>query len=242
MPRPRQIFAVSGITSPPPDWTPPQRSALLEHAISLTGVARAKVCYLATAMGDSPEAIANVYAAFEGAEHATLSHLQLFPQPNVDDVRSHLLSQDLIWVGGGSVVNLLAVWRAHRLDEIMRECWEAGVVLGGGSAGSICWHIGGTTDSFSDRLDPVTDGLAFLPYSNGVHHDLPDQPRRSKLHELIGSGALPAGYATDDGTGLHYLDTMLHEAVRTFPGTDAYEVRLQGSTVIERPLSARSLT
>jgi peptidase E len=241
MPRPRQIFAVSGITNPPQGWTPPQRSALLEHAISLTGVPVAKVCYIATAMGDSPPVLDQVRATFDGAAHATMSHLQLFPQPNVDDVRSFLLSQDLIWVGGGSVVNLLAVWRAHRLDEILRECWEAGVVLGGGSAGSICWHIGGTTDSFSNNLDPVTNALGFLPYSNGVHHDVPDQPRRAKFHELIGSGVLPWGYATDDGTGLHYVDTELHEAVCTFPGTDAYEVRLDGGTVVERPLQARQL-
>jgi peptidase E len=241
MPRPRQIFATSGITNPPEGWTPPRRSALLEHAISLTGMPHAKVCYIATAMGDSPVVLDQVYAAFEGASQATLSHLQLFPQPNVDDMRAFPLSQDLIWVSGGSVVNLLAVWRAHRLDEILRECWEAGVVLGGGSAGSICWHVGGTTDSFSNNLDPVTNGLAFLPYSNGVHHDVPDQPRRAKLHELIGGGVLPAGYATDDGTGLHYVDTVLHEAVRTFDGTDAYEIRLDGGGVAERPLNARTL-
>jgi hypothetical protein len=87
----------------------------------------------------------------------------------------------------------------------------------------------------------VTNGLAFLPYSNGVHHDMPQQPRRAKLHELIGSGVLPAGYATDDGTGLHYVDTVLHEAVRTFDGTDAHEVRLEGDAVVEHPLGARTL-
>jgi peptidase E len=83
-------------------------------------------------------------------------------------VREHLLAQDVIFVSGGSVVNLLAVWRAHRLDEILRECWEAGVVLAGESAGSMCWHLGGLTDSFRDALDPVTNGLGFLPFSNGV--------------------------------------------------------------------------
>jgi peptidase E len=241
MGRPRQIFATSGITNPPEGWTPPQRSALVTHAISLAGVKCAKVCYLATAMGDSPLVLDQVRAAFEGFDDAAFTHLALFPQPNVDDMRSFLLGQDLIWVGGGSVVNLLAVWRAHRLDEILRECWEAGVVLGGGSAGSICWHIGGTTDSFSNDLDPVTNGLGFLPYSNGVHHDVPDQPRRVKFHELIGAGVLPAGYATDDGTGVHYVDTEVVEAVRTLEGTDAYFVSREGDTVIERPLHARTL-
>ena len=88
-----------------------------------------------------------------------VSHLELFYMPNVDDPAAHLLSQDVIWVGGGSVANLLAVWRAHGLDEVFREAWERGIVLAGVSAGSICWHLGGTTDSFGRELRPVTNGL-----------------------------------------------------------------------------------
>ncbi|MEV6523336.1 peptidase E [Longispora sp. NPDC051575] len=230
MPRPPQIFAVSPILKPPADAPPRKRSALLEHAISLTGVPRAKVCFVPTAVGDSQTAIDSLYAALAGAEHAEASHLQLFAQPNHADIRSFLLSRDLIWVGGGSVVNLLAVWRAHGLGEILRECWEAGVVLGGGSAGSICWHEGGTTDSFSDQLDPVTNGLAFLPYSNGVHHDLDVQPRQERYLELVGSGGLSAGYATDDGAGLHYVGTELVEAVSALPDADAYRVEVDPAT------------
>jgi len=236
MPRPPQIFAVS--PAPRPPGTPPdRRSALLDHAISLTGVRRAKVCFVTTAIGDDPAGIASLYAVLAGSGDAEASHLALFPQPNVRDIRSFLLSRDLVWVSGGSVVNLLAVWRAHRLDEIMRECWEAGVVLGGGSAGSICWHLGGTTDSFSDDLDPVTDALGFLPYGNGVHHDSPVQPRRSKLQVWVDDGVLPPGYATDDGTGLHYVGTELAEAVTTVPGADAYRVEPHRET----PLHARAV-
>jgi peptidase E len=241
MPRPRQIFATSGITNPPEGWTPPQRSALVTHAISLTGVKCAKVCYIATAMGDSPLVLDQVRAAFEGFDDAELSHLALFPQPNVDDVRSYLLAQGPDLGRRRQRREPARRMACPRLDEILRECWEAGVVLGGGSAGSICWHIGGTTDSFTNDLDPVTNGLAFLPYSNGVHHDVADQPRRVRYHELIGAGALPAGYATDDGTGVHYIDTEVVEAVRTLDGTDAYHVSRNGDGVIERPLNARLL-
>jgi peptidase E len=236
VPRPPQIFAVSPADRPP--GTPPdRRSALLSHAISLTGVRRAKVCFVTTAFGDDPAGIASLYAVLAAADDAQASHLQLFPQPNVRDVRSFLCAQDLIWVSGGSVVNLLAVWRAHRLDEIMRECWEAGVVLGGGSAGSICWHVGGTTDSFSDDLDPVTDALGFLPYSNGVHHDSTTQPRRVLFQRLVDDGTLPSGYATDDGAGLHYVGTELVEAVTAAPGADAYRVE----PGVHRPLGARRI-
>ena len=108
-------------------------------------------------------------------------------------MRAHLLAQDVIFVAGGSVVNLLAVWRAHRLDEIIRECWDAGVVLAGQSAGSLCRHQGGVTDSFGDSLDPITNGLGFLPFSNSVHDDLADQPRRQRFRDLVAAGGLPAG-------------------------------------------------
>ena len=98
-----------------------------------------------------------------------LSTLDLFPMPNHDDVRGHLLEQDVVWVNGGSVANLLAVWAVHDLGPAMRSAWEAGVVLSGVSAGSICWYVGGTTDSFGPELRAVTNGLALLPWGNGVH-------------------------------------------------------------------------
>ena len=98
------------------------------------------------------------------AAPSQVSHLSLFPMPTVADVRAHLLAQDVVWVGGGSVANLLAVWRVHGLDEVFREVWEAGVVLGGVSAGSLCWHVGGTTDSFGPDLRPVTNGLGADPH------------------------------------------------------------------------------
>ena len=119
---------------------------------------RPRLCYLGTATGDDPIRLGGVYGAFAGSA-VEVSHLSLFTMPTVPDMRAHLLAQDVVWVGGGSVANLLAVWRVHDLDEIFREVWEAGVVLGGVSAGSICWHVGGTTDSFGPDLRPVTNGL-----------------------------------------------------------------------------------
>ena len=142
---------------------------LTDYAVELAGVSgRApRVCFLATAMGDSSDQIKNFYDAAVRRGFAP-SHLALFPMPNVDDPRELLLSQDVIWVYGGSVAGLLAMWRLHGIDLAMREAWQAGVVLTGVSAGSICWHSGGTTDSFGPLLRPVTDGLALVPFSNTV--------------------------------------------------------------------------
>ncbi len=181
-----------------------------------------RLCYLATATGDATESLVRVYAGL-GDLDVRVSHLSLFPMPNVEDVREHLLRQDVIWVGGGSVVNLLAVWRAHGLDRILHECWQAGIVLGGVSAGSLCWHIGGTTDSYGLKLRPVTDALGWLPYANGVHYDSEVQ-RRPLLEQLVASGQLPTAYATDDGVGLLYRGTQLAEAVAQEPGKSAYLV------------------
>jgi peptidase E len=225
----RQILACSGVIYPAEDSPPELMGAQVRQAMALSGARRPKVCLIATATGDSQAFLDRWYESSEWFGAADLSHLALFTQPNVPDVQAHLLAQDVIYVSGGSVVNLLAVWRAHRLDVILGECWAAGVVLAGGSAGSLCWHLSGVTDSFGDSLDLVTDGLGFLPFSNGVHDDLADQPRRRRYRELVAAGALPAGYATEDGVGLHYVGTELREAVGIVPGRRAWQVAPDGA-------------
>ncbi len=215
---------------------------LTDYAVELAGVTgRApKVCYLGTASGDNPQGIRDFYdmaqeAGFDG------SHLQLFLMPNVADIRAHLLAQDVIWVFGGSVAGLLAMWELHGVGAAMREAWEAGVVLTGVSAGSICWHVGGTTDSFGPDLRPVTNGLALVPYSNGVHYDSEAQ-RRPTFHALIADGSLPAGYATDDGAGVLYRGTEFVEAVSEKADAGAYYVeRAADGTAVETPLETRRL-
>ena len=135
-----------------------------------------------------------------------VTHLQLFTQPNIP-VREHILKSDAIWVGGGSVANLLVIWKLHEVDTALREAYESGVILGGVSAGSICWHQGGSTDSFGPELRTVTNGLGILPYGNAVHFDSEAQ-RRPLAHELIKAGIFETIYATDDGVGILYENEM----------------------------------
>jgi len=218
------------------DWDAGPVFDLAADLSGATGTPR--VCFLGTATGDDAARIAGVYSAL--ADRFRASHLELFTMPNVDDVRGHLLAQDVIWVGGGSVANLLALWRLHGWDSYLREAWEAGVVLGGVSAGSICWHNGGTTDSFGPQLRPVTNGLGFLPYSNGVHYNS-EQQRRPLYHALIADGTLPPGYATDDGVGLIYQGTELVEVVADRADCFGYRVRLEAGRVVEEVLETRRL-
>ncbi|MFC4906800.1 Type 1 glutamine amidotransferase-like domain-containing protein [Actinomadura gamaensis] len=216
-------------------------SPLLRYACDLTGQDRPRICFLATAMGDRPESLALFYAAF-GELDAEVSHLALFPMPNVADMREHLLSQDLIYVGGGSVANLMALWRVHGLDEIMTEAWHEGVVLSGQSAGALCWHMGGNTDSFGPELEPFTGGLGLLPYSCGVHYDSEPQ-RRPLLQLLVGEGVLPGGYAADEDVALHYVGTELVQAVTFTSGQGAYRIDADGpGRVKEVRIDPRLLT
>lgn len=238
----RQIFGFSGMLRKDSD----RRSGfdLASYPLRLARRQQGqRLCYVPTAVGDSQSAIDAMTTAF--AEHrpdVEFSVLRLFTQPSVSDVRGHLLDQDVILVEGGSVANLAAVWHVHGLPKILRECWEAGVVLSGRSAGSLCWHIGGPTDSFSDALDPFTDGLKFLPFSNGVHDDFTDQPRRHAYRSMIAAGVLPGGYASEDGVGLHYVGTSLHEAVTVREGARAWSVEKAGDAdYVERPIQPRLL-
>ena len=170
-----------------------------------------------------------------------LTHLGLFSMPNVDDIEGHLMEQDVVWVNGGSVANLLAVWRVHGLDQILRRVWQAGVVLAGVSAGSICWFEGGTTDSFGPDLRAVTNGLGFLPYANGVHYDSEDR-RRPLVHRLVANGTLGTTHCTDDGVGMLYRGSEFVEAVSEQAGKGAYIVRREGDGAVEERLETRQLS
>jgi peptidase E len=132
------------------------------------------------------------------------------------------------------------MWRLHGVDEAMRDAWQAGVVLTGVSAGSLCWHVGGTTDSFGPDLRPVTNGLGFLPHSNSVHHDGEEQ-RRPLYHRLVADGTLPDGYATDDGAGVLYRGTELVGAYAENGSAGAYRVERQGDRAVETPLDVTRL-
>jgi peptidase E len=214
---------------------------LTEYAVELSGVSgRApRVCFLGTASGDNPQLTRDFYDMAQAAGFRA-SHLQLFSMPNVDDMRELLLGQDVIWVWGGSVAGLLAMWRLHGVDELMHEAWQAGVVLTGVSAGSICWHVGGTTDSFGPDLRPITNGLGLVPFSNGVHYDSEEQ-RRPLFQAKIADGTLPDGYATDDGVGVLYRGTEFVEALTEKKGKAAYFVERGPRGAVETRLETRLL-
>jgi peptidase E len=236
----RQIVAGSAgfkdTGSNPYQW---RLGPVVRYALRCSGATRPKLCWIGTAGGDTMLDLRGFYGATSG-EAVQASHLQLFGRPNVDP-RQHLLAQDVIWVHGGSVVNLLAVWRAHGLDAILRAAWERGVVLAGISAGAICWHAGGNTDSFGSQLAPVTDALGFLPFSTCVHYDS-EPARRPHYQSLIAERTLGDGYATDDGVAIHYREREVHRVIADTADRFAYRVfRSASGGVVEERLQPQLL-
>jgi peptidase E len=210
---------------------------LNRYLLGLAGGKRPRICFLPTALGDAAEGIARFYDAFPG-ELCERSHLTLFGVPR-GDLRGHLLGQEVIYVSGGNSANMLAVWRVHGLDAVLREAWEAGIVLCGPSAGGLCWFEDAVTDSFGPELRPLGDGLGFLAGSFCPHYDT-EPERRPTLHRLLAAG-FPAGVAVDDGVGVRYDGTELAEVVAERPGAGACRVEVVDGAVRETPLDARPL-
>ena len=208
-----------------------------EFVLDLTGKSRPRVCFLPTASGDADHYLVRFYRHFS-ANRCQPSHLSLFRRERAPaEPREHLLSQDLIYVGGGSVTSLIGIWRAHGIDEILRECWERGTVLCGLSAGSLCWYAEGVS-TFHGPAQRVA-GLGFLPWSNTVHYSS-EPKRREALFAWLRDGMAPA-YAADDGAALHFVGDQLAQVVASRPGSRAYRVELRHGHVATTQLATRFL-
>ena len=220
----------------------PDNPLLDDHVLDLARAARGRrrprICFIATASGDSPGYIADFYAAF--ARRTEASHLALFNR-TVDDIHRLLMHQDVIYVGGGNTENMMAVWRVHGVDQALRRAWESGVVMAGLSAGSLCWFETGTTDSFGAGLAILSGGLGLLPGSHVPHYD-GEPTRRRHYQRLVADGALPPGYAADDGAALVFHGADLAEVVTSRREAHGYRVE-RGPTgdAVETVLPARYL-
>jgi dipeptidase E len=208
---------------------------LAAFLVELTGRERPRVLYIGTAMAEDAASTLGIYDRFGGI--AEVSRLEFFPWPP-EDLRDVVLGSDVVFVGGGNTANMLAIWRVHGVDELLREALDAGIILSGSSAGGICWFEQGVTDSFGPQLEQM-DCLGFLGGSFCPHYD-DEELRRPRYHALLREG-LAAGYAADAGVGLHFVDGELREAVACDEGSKAYRVALRDGEVVETPIEARAL-
>jgi dipeptidase E len=203
--------------------------------LELTGKEVPRICFLPTAAGDSREQATRFQERY-GSWPCEPSILSLFRlgQDRIDPV-AHLLEQDAIYVGGGSMRNMLAIWREHGIEEAMRTAWERGIVLAGLSAGAMCWFEGGVT--MSGGLPEVVHGIGLLPGSLSVH--MSGETERIQLYErAVATGELPAGYAADDYAALIWHGTKLGECVISEPNAKVVRVDADGQggvTVTAQP-------
>jgi peptidase E len=207
----------------------------IRYMAELTDTPRPRICFLPTAVGDRPDAKLNFY------NWCAPLHVEPFVQDvfiesltqtkGWDEV---LLSADAIVVSGGNTLNQQAIWRAQGIDVVLREAWERGIVLGGASAGSLCWFEEGTTDSRPKTLS-VVKCLGFLPGSHSPHYDA-EPGRRPLYHELIKTGYLKPGYACDNEAGLFFEGTDLKRVVAAKENAKCYYVRAESGEVVEQVL------
>ena len=214
----------------------PRNYALEKYILDQTGKERPKVLMIPTARGDDAEYVAKFHAAF-GELGARTQHLPLFHR--TPDLRSLLLAQDAIFVGGGNTKSMLAVWREWGLPEILQLAHDTGIVLGGQSAGAICWFEQGVTDSWADRLRPL-DCMGFLPGSCCPHYD-GEAERRPAYHAFVQSGQVKPGYAIEDAVAAHFKDGRLERVVSKKAGATAYYVSAEAGSVREVALEATLL-
>lgn len=228
----KQIIAIGGGGF----YRDPENLALEKYVIRQSGAENARVCFIPTASGEPDHYVASFYSAFLklGCRPSVLTFFKRTPE-----LRSLLLNQDVIYVGGGNTKSLLAVWSDWGAIEILREAWQSGVVLTGVSAGAICWFEQGLTDSFSDGLR-LLDCLGFLPGSCCPHFDGEVQ-RRPSYHRLLTSGEISGGVAIEDWTGVHFIGSEIHKVIASKRGARAYSMREVHGSVQEVALPGEFL-
>ncbi len=221
----------------------PDNPLLDDFVLSLARRSPARVCFLPTASGDAPAYVAKFYRAFSG--RCIPTDLTLVDAPSLprrpkssEGLASFVAEQDVFYVGGGSTLNLLALWRAHGPDALLRDAWQSGALLSGVSAGMNCWFRASLTDSFGE-LRPLHDGLGWLEGSACPHYD-GEKGRRPALHAAVEQG-LPSAYAADDGAALHFVGRELAGVVSSRRSARVHRVELRDAEVIEEPLSVRFL-
>ena len=220
-------MAIGGLS-----WVDEERRKLEDYFLALAGGDRPRVLFVPTAAAEDAEATLRIYEQL--GDRAQVSHLSFFPWPP-PGLRELVLAQDVIYVSGGNTANALAIWRVHGFDALLREAWEAGIVLAGWSAGMICWFEAGVTDSFRPELDGMRDGLGFLRGSACPHYD--GEERRRPVYTSLVADGFPSGVAAEDCVALRFDGPELAEVVTARAGSRAYRVTAQG----EEPLEPRPL-
>ncbi|KAA3645499.1 MAG: peptidase E [Chloroflexi bacterium] len=207
----------------------PENPLLDQYVIDQANTERPRICFLPQASGEAENYILRFYVAMREFE-VKPAHLSLF-SPHTKDIEDFLVSQDIIYVGGGNTRNMMVLWKEWGLDVILHQAYEKGTILTGLSAGAICWFEQGLTDSIPGELNPWPF-LGFLEDSCCPHYD-GEAERRPIYHDLIKAGSIKPGHAFDDGAAGHFVDGKLEVVVTSRPEVNGYSVSLVDGEVQE---------
>ena len=216
-------------------------TAFIRYMAQLTGKARPKLLYFPTASADSPSGVISWYRNCSTL-NVESSHQDSFiastrQTRSWEDV---LLSVDGIVCSGGNTLNQQAIWEAQGIDVILKQAWDRGIVLGGASAGSLCWFEEGTTDSRPKELS-IVKCLGFLKGSHSPHYDA-EPGRRPLYQKLIASGAMKPGYACDNDAGIYFEDNTVKRVVHTRPAAKVYYVSVESGKAVEKTMEPELIT
>ena len=215
-------------------------TTFIKYLASLTGKERPRLCYLPTASADRESGSLRWYqncAPLNVEPHVQPSFISSYRMDQTFE--EVLLSMDGIVVSGGNTLNQQAIWKAQGIDVVLREAWDRGIVLGGASAGSLCWFEEGTTDSRPQRLTKV-ECLGFLTGSHSPHYDGEEQ-RRPTYVNMILSGEMKPGYACDNDAGIYFVDNEIERVVRTREDAKVYYVSAVAGSIVERELASEMI-
>jgi dipeptidase E len=213
----------------------------IKYMATLTGKPRPRICYLPTASADNPNGIISFYQ--------NCSQLNVEPFVQTSFISSYhqsqswaesLLSADAIIASGGNTLNQQVIWKAQGIDTVLRDAWDRGIVLGGASAGSLCWFEEGTTDSRPKELS-IVQCLGFIKGSHSPHYDA-EAPRRPLYMKLVGSGELKPGYACYNNAGIYFEDNTVKRVVASKAGAKVFYVSVVNGAVVEKELPADLIT
>jgi dipeptidase E len=227
---PRTIFITGGDFSTP----------FIKYLISLTHKSNPSICYIPTASADNPYGITHWYELCAALPvHPFVLRTFINSSPEQQSFEETIMSMDAIVVGGGNTLNMMAIWKAQGIDTVLRKAYEKGIVMSGGSAGSLCWFLGGTTDSRPQKLT-IVDGLGFIHTSHCPHYHA-EPGRRPLYHQLILGGQLPAGYACDDHAGILFQNEKLVRSVAADLNSHTYFVSAEAGKIKEEQLPVEPL-
>ena len=211
------------------------RTDFIRYMAELTGKDRPRICYLPTASADRDSGIIRWYEYCAPLDVIPFHQDSFISSYSMQESwEDRLMSMDGIVVSGGNTLNQQAIWKVQGIDEVLRKAWDAGIVLGGASAGSLCWFEEGTTDSRPVELTKI-ECLGFLKGSHSPHYDGEEQ-RRPTYHNLISSGVLKPGYACDNDAGIYFVDNEVRRVVKTREEAKVYFVDLVEGDIVESEL------